>query len=58
MPNVNIGNHCVIGAGSLVNKNMPSFSVAFGYPAKIVGKVIWNGDKYDITYYNEILSIE
>jgi len=33
---VTIGRGCVIGAGSLVTKNIPDFAVAVGTPAKIV----------------------
>ncbi len=36
MPNVTIGKHCVIGALSLVNQNIPSYAVAVGAPAKVV----------------------
>ena len=32
-----IGNQVVVGANSLVNKDLPSNSVAFGSPARIVG---------------------
>lgn len=31
-----VGNHCVIGAGSLVLKPVPDFAIAVGSPAKIV----------------------
>ena len=33
-----IGDHSLIGAHSLVNKNIPSKSIVFGIPAKVVGK--------------------
>lgn len=33
---VSIGRHCVIGAGSVVTKDIPSFSVAVGNPAKVI----------------------
>jgi len=36
LPGVHIGKHCVIGAGSVVTKNIPDFSVAVGNPAKII----------------------
>jgi len=36
---VNIGDHCVIGAGAFVNHNIPSFSIAVGEPCRIIGKV-------------------
>ncbi len=36
--NVKIGKHCVIGAGAVVNKDIPDYSVAVGVPAKIIKK--------------------
>jgi acetyltransferase-like isoleucine patch superfamily enzyme len=36
MPNVRIGKYCVIGAHSVVTKNMPGYSVVAGNPARIV----------------------
>ncbi len=36
MPNVTIGKHCIIGALSLVNKDIPPYSLAVGSPAKVV----------------------
>lgn len=35
-PGVTIGNRCVIGAGSVVTKNMPDNSVVAGNPAVII----------------------
>lgn len=34
--NVRIGKHCVIGANSVVTKDVPDYSVAAGVPAKVV----------------------
>lgn len=34
LPDVTIGEHCILGAGSLVNKDIPSKSMAVGSPAK------------------------
>jgi sugar O-acyltransferase (sialic acid O-acetyltransferase NeuD family) len=43
--NITIENNSVIGAGALVNKNIPSFVVAYGIPAKIIRpRKAW--DKY------------
>lgn len=36
LPGVHIGKHCVIGANSVVNINIPDYSVAVGMPARIV----------------------
>lgn len=47
---VSIGDHCVIGANSLVNRNIPSFTIAFGTPIRIVGKVIVNEDQVRFEY--------
>lgn len=33
---VTIGKHCVIGAGSVVTKDIPDYSVAVGNPAKVI----------------------
>lgn len=35
---VTIGDNVIIGAGSLVNKEIPSGTVAAGVPAKVIGK--------------------
>lgn len=52
---VTIGHHSIIGAYSLVNKSVPDFSVVWGQPAKIVGRVVLNSDSTDfsIDYFNE-----
>lgn len=36
LPGVSIGKGCIIGAGSIVTKNIPDFSVAVGNPAKVI----------------------
>lgn len=36
LPGVQIGNHSVIGAGSIITKNIPPYSVAVGNPARII----------------------
>ena len=35
---VTIGKHCIVAAGSVVTKNVPSYSVAVGNPARVVKK--------------------
>ena len=36
---VTIGHHSIIGAGSFVNRDIPSYSVAAGSPCKVIGRV-------------------
>lgn len=36
LPGVSIGDNCVIGAGSVVVKDIPSDSLAAGNPCKII----------------------
>ena len=42
---IHIGQHTVIGAGSLVTKSIESFVVAYGTPAKVI-RPRKPGDKY------------
>ncbi len=37
MPGIVLGEHCVIGAGSVVTKDIPEGMLAVGQPAKVVG---------------------
>ena len=39
LPGVRIGEYTLIGAGSLITKDVPSHSLCYGYPAKPMGKV-------------------
>lgn len=39
MPGVTIGDNVVIGGGSLVVKDIPSNSIAFGNPCKVVREI-------------------
>ena len=36
LPNINIGKGSIIGAGSVVTKNIPEYSVAVGVPARVI----------------------
>ena len=36
---VQIGSHVVIGARSLVNRDVPDHSLAYGFPARVRGPV-------------------
>ena len=35
LPNINIGDNCIIGAGSIVTRDVPSNTIAVGSPAKV-----------------------
>ncbi len=39
LPHVTIGEHALIGAGSVVTKDVPAYSVAYGNPARATKKV-------------------
>jgi acetyltransferase-like isoleucine patch superfamily enzyme len=39
LPGVRVGDNCVIGAGAVVTKSVPSGSIVAGNPARIVGNV-------------------
>ncbi|SDP70934.1 transferase hexapeptide (six repeat-containing protein) [Desulforhopalus singaporensis] len=46
MPGVTIGNDCIIGAGSVVTKDVSSGMIAAGIPAKKIGTVDAFADRY------------
>ncbi len=49
---VNIGHHCVVGAHSFVNRDIPDYKIVIGVPAKIVGNVSINKDgTINLEYY-------
>lgn len=50
MPGVNIGSNCVIGAGSVVTKDIPEWSIAAGNPARVIRKITEEDKKY---YYKD-----
>jgi acetyltransferase-like isoleucine patch superfamily enzyme len=47
---VSIGAHCVIGANSLVNRDVPDHSIAMGTPARIRGRVEVDGERVNLVY--------
>ena len=60
MPNVTIGDNCVIGAGSVVTKDIPAGHVACGVPAKIIStienyaeKCLRNTPDYNVEEYKQ-----
>ena len=50
---VKVGNHSLVGAHSFVNKDIPSNSIVFGIPAKVVGKVEIDEDENSNLIYFE-----
>lgn len=47
---VRIGEHCLVGANSVVNKDLPDFSIAYGTTCRVVGKVRVSGKKVELVY--------
>lgn len=47
LPGLSIGKHCMIGANSLVTKDVPDFELHAGNPARRIGKVnhLWSKEK-------------
>ena len=41
---VTVGDHCVIGAHSVVNRDLKPYSIAFGAPARVRGRVSIDGE--------------
>lgn len=39
MPNVTIGDNCIIGCGAIVTKSIPDNSIAVGIPAKVIKSI-------------------
>lgn len=54
LPGVTIGDNTVVGAGSVVTKDLPANVVAVGNPAKILREI----GEYDRQYYHKNLKIE
>ena len=44
-PMINVGKHAVVGAGSVVTKDVPDYAIVFGNPAVIKGVVDPNSDQ-------------
>ena len=51
---VTIGDRVIVGAQSLVNHDLPALTVAWGQPARVVGRIEMNedGTDFNIAYYS------
>lgn len=47
LPGVSIGDWSIIGAGSVVNSSIPSYSIAVGNPARIIKKYNFENHKWE-----------
>jgi UDP-2-acetamido-3-amino-2,3-dideoxy-glucuronate N-acetyltransferase len=45
LPNLTIGQYAMVGAGSVVTKDIPDYALAYGNPAKICGFVDKKGNR-------------
>ena len=58
MPGVTIGKGCLIGASTLVNKDVPDYSIVVGQPGKVVGSTLefdsklFEKNDFSETYYD------
>lgn len=46
LPGVTVGDCCVIGAGSVVTKDIPAWSIAAGNPCRVIRKITEEDRKY------------
>lgn len=53
LPGVHIGKQCIIGAGSIVTKSIPDYSIAVGNPAKVIKKYNFSTHKWENVNNNE-----
>ena len=47
LPGVNIGKKCIIGAGSVVARSIPDYSIAVGNPARVIKRYNFNTHNWD-----------
>ena len=59
LPGVTIGDDCIIGAATLVSKDIPSGSLAVGVPAKVIRSgIIMNQQAILVTTNNHVTAGE
>ena len=51
---VTIGEHAMVGAGSVVTRNVPAYALVYGNPAKVRGYVCQCGQKLDKANYCKV----
>lgn len=51
LPGVTIGDYAVIGAGSIVTKDVPGMVIAYGNPCKVVREITDRDKEY---YYRDL----
>ena len=54
LPGVIIGTHCVIGAGAIVTRSVPDYSVVAGNPARIIRKYNTETRKWEKQYQSHL----
>jgi len=47
LPGVRLGKYCMVGAGSVVTKDVAPFALVVGNPARVVGRVDEAGERVD-----------
>jgi len=50
---ISIGNYCVVAANSLVNRNVADYTIVGGNPARVLGKVVIQGDQVELKFEKE-----
>jgi acetyltransferase-like isoleucine patch superfamily enzyme len=48
LPGIFIGKHCIVAAGSVVTKNVPSYSMVVGNPARIIKKYDFEKEAWEL----------
>jgi UDP-2-acetamido-3-amino-2,3-dideoxy-glucuronate N-acetyltransferase len=54
---VTIGEYAFVGAGAVINKNVPDFALMVGVPAKQIGWMSQYGEKLDLPLNGEVQTI-